>query len=290
VTAPSPWVNYTWNGVDGWLWQGAFFIPKDVDPTTGTAVIFLAPPGGRGSIPGPAAGAGGAPSPPRNVTVNQVAPGGTIPQPVVTIIDPGGPGQPCVWDLTFWVYSGAAGPPVTVALLAAVDLTGHTTAQSGDYLVYEPGGSGVLPYMTFEPALNGGKFWPSVINSTTSANGPQRTLAQISIASRRFDTVAKVSGGALVVGTGPNVQVNLVARLNSPTGIDIGLGVGLAGQNPPPISLWDGPPPGSPSNHGLIPAGTAATIFLQAEQQSGTDSFSTSATTTRFSAVLERIS
>jgi hypothetical protein len=219
------------------------------------------------------------------VFVNQVAPGGTIPNPVVDVVDK----ATGTWDLTFWVYSGATGPTASVALLAAVDLSGSTSAQSGDFLVYEPGGSGVLPFMTFEPALAGGKFYPSVVNSTTSANGAQRTLAQVSVPPQRFAWTPRVSGGAVVVGTGANVQVNLVARLNSTTGVDVGLGVGVAGQYPPPISLWDGGPAGSASGYGVVSAGNGAVVFLQAEQQSGTDSFTTASSTTRFCVEMNRV-
>jgi hypothetical protein len=286
MTAPSPWVEYTWEGIDGWLWQGMIFSPADNDPSgSGTTVLFLAPPGGRGSIPPPAQGPPGAPSPPRNVFVNQVAPGGTIPSPQVDVVDP----ATGVWDLTFWVNSGADGPTASVALLAAVDLSGATGAQLGDFLVYETGSG--IPEMTFNPALAGGKFYPTTVNSTTSGNGPQRTLAQVAVPAQRFAWTPKVSGGAVVVGTGANVQVNLVARLNSTTGDDVGLGIGVAGQYPPPITLWDGGPAGSsPTTYGIVAAGSGATIFLQAEQQSGTDSFTTSASTTRFCVEMNRIS
>lgn len=282
MTAPSPWVEYTWQGQDGWLWQGAFFIPADYDPTTGTAVIFLAPPGGRGSIPPPVAGAPGLPSPPRNVTVNQVAPGGTIPAPVVNIVDPGGPGVAATWDLTFWVYEGATGPAATVALLAAVDLSGASTAQAGDYLVYEPGGNGVLPYMTFGPPLVGGWYYPATINSTTSANGPQRTLCSVNIPAQRVACTLTPEGGTIISPTGPNQQTNLVARLNATSGSDIGVAVGLGGASPEKMTLWPGNPPGSPAGYGVVAANAGATVFLQAEQQSGTDSFTTSAASTRF--------
>jgi len=87
-----------------------------------------------------------------------------------------------------------------------------------------------------------------------------------------------------VTGTGTDVQVDLVARLdNATSGNIIGRGISRAGQYPPPIILTPGPPAGSVDGYDKVLAGNAATIYLRAERQTGTDTFTTSASTTLFS-------
>src|SRR6185312_17245739 len=89
------------------VWDGEVHITNFTDPDTGVVTLTLTPAGGIGSLPALVDGTPGVPSPPRNVTVNEVAAGTTLPAPVVTIVDPGGAGTAAIWDLTFSVHAGA---------------------------------------------------------------------------------------------------------------------------------------------------------------------------------------
>jgi hypothetical protein len=95
-----------------------------------------------------------------------------------------------------------------------------------------------------------------------------------------FDWRPIVSGYCVVTGTGTNVKTDLIARINSIGGNDIGRCPGITSTER--LTLSSGPPAGSADAWDRILAGTTATIYLRVERQSGSDTFTTSNTTTRF--------
>jgi hypothetical protein len=288
------WTNYTWGGLDGWLWSGQIFIPKNYDPSTGGAAIFLAPSQGRASIPPPAQGDPGVPAnAPRNVITNEVAPSVSLPAPTVTIVTPASGSTPAVWDLTFSVHRGNDGSAAAHSLvgsntptdLVGTPLAGYEPLYVADTGLALGGSASGIPGVIWTAPKVGGVYWPATIASTTSADGDPRTLCNsTAIPAYPFAWRPRVSGQTVTTGTGTDVRVDLIARVNNATSGDIvGRGFGQAGQTPPTLVLVSGPPAGSASSFGRIAANAGpTTIYLRAERQSGANSFSTSAATTSF--------
>lgn len=127
-----------------------------------------------------------------------------------------------------------------------------------------------------------GDWWlPASLNNTAPGNSTS-TLGVVSIDPQDTDWRPQVEAQTTVAPTGSNVRVDLIARLNGETdGTDVGRGFGISGANER-ISICSGPPPGSAADYDLVPAGQSATVHLRVERQSGSDTFTTSATTTRY--------
>lgn len=129
----------------------------------------------------------------------------------------------------------------------------------------------------------GGRHLPVTVVNTPAGNS-KYTIATAAIPQGTYDFAYRieVSGQTLITGTGDNVSVNLVARLNDEQGGNIlGIGFGIGGVNDR-LVLSDGPPPNSPDSWDVVPAGAGATVYLRVEQQDGSDTFTTSADTTWF--------
>lgn len=243
------WTDYTWDGIDGRLWDGKVFLSDDYNPETGVAIVFLAPPGGMAAIPAIATGATGAAG----------ATGAT-----------GGTGA-----------TGASG--ATGSLLGAPDIVGSPTA--GYTVVYSAtAGTGSTPAGVWTPPGIGGGYWPASIASTTSADGAQRTLATVTVPSFPFDTRVECSGQSILTGTGPDCTADLIARVSNATSGDIvARKYGLPLTTPRDLTLIPGPVAGAATSLGKITANAGTiSIYLRAERQTGADSFSTSSSTTSF--------
>lgn len=129
----------------------------------------------------------------------------------------------------------------------------------------------------------GDRYVPATISNTPSGN-PAYTLCPVGIPAQDFDWRPHVEGQTIVTGSGSNVRVDVIARLNDATsGNIVGRGFGVSGAGPATVALSSGPPPGSADSYDKVSAGAAATVYLRAERQSGTDTFTTSGSTTTFS-------
>lgn len=129
----------------------------------------------------------------------------------------------------------------------------------------------------------GDEYWPAAINNTPSGN-PAYTLCSRGVPAQDFDWRPEVSGWCVVTGTGADVAVDLICRLDTEaSGNIVGMAYGGAGVNPPVHVLSSGPPTGSADGYNKVLAGNAATIYFRAERRTGTETFTTSNTTTRFS-------
>lgn len=132
----------------------------------------------------------------------------------------------------------------------------------------------------------GDEYWPASILSTPSGNSAY-TLCQVSIPAQPWAWRPQVSGWCVVTGTGADVQVDLIARLNTEgAGNEMGRGRGKIGLNADasPTVLVSGPPSGSTSSYNKIEAGVGPTaIYFRAERQSGSATFTTVGSASRFS-------
>jgi hypothetical protein len=173
------------------------------------------------------------------------------------------------------IHRGPPGTPGT----ATLDVNAYGTPLSGRILIVNPTNDGFL----YQPQLVGDRFIPSAINSAPAGN-PLYTLTTVSVPGQAFDWRPEVSGQCIISKTGfGNVTVDLIARLNdAAAGNIVGRGFGSLDNTQHATVLSSGPPAGSASTYDKVSAGQAATIYLRAERQTGTDTFTTSNSTTKF--------
>lgn len=285
----SPWSEYTWDGVDGWLWDAKAFVSKDYDPETGVCVIFLAPPGGRATVPAIATGPSGPPPTLLTPVVTEIEPGDTMPAWSWEVVTPGSAGVASTLKLHAYSRKGTAGVSGSTVLLSATDLVG--TPAAGYFPAYvvdkglaaggaATGTGGAL----WTPQKVGGVYWPASIANTTSGDGPQRTIAQTaSIPEQPFAWRPRPFAQSIITPTGSDVRVDLIARVgNASTGDIVGRCYGIAAATERQ-TITPGPETGSASTVGQIAAGVGPTVvYLRGERQSGADSFGTAGSTTRF--------
>jgi hypothetical protein len=244
-------------------------IPLDWDPSSNVVLLVAAPTGGVLDYPALAQGDPG-PASTFDTVVNFTALAYTDPtvdSASMTLLSPG------YYQLNLALHTGGPGPTGTNIIHTAGDLVG--TPVSGKIIIVNPTLDGFL-YAT--PKV-GDWFGPATIANTPSGN-PGFTLCTVGLGPFDFDWRPQVSGYTIVTGTGPNVVTDLVARLNSASGNDVGRCPGMTSTER--LILSAGPPTASADTWDRVLAGNAATIYLRAERQSGTDTFTTSATTTRF--------
>jgi hypothetical protein len=178
-----------------------------------------------------------------------------------------------VYQINLTLHKGPTGATgASGTLHGASDLTG--TDAAGKIIVSTVGG---FQYATQKV---GDMYWPATITSVPSGN-PGFTMCPVAVPALDFDWRPHINFGTTIIGTGTNVQVDVIARLNNATtGNIVGRGTSLAGQNPPPITMISGPPAGSADSYNKVLAGNAATIYMRTERQSGTDTYTAAATTT----------
>jgi hypothetical protein len=182
---------------------------------------------------------------------------------------------PNVYELNMSTRKGPPGADGDTVL----DITDFTDPSPGKVIAVDDANTG----FELQAQKVGDSFWPAAIVNTPSGN-PAYTLCSVGIDPQPFDWRPEVSGWCVVTGTGADVAVDLLARLDDAAAGNI---VGQAydrtgGISPPTHVLVDGPPTGSADGYNRVAAGAAATIYLRAERRSGTETFTTSNTTTRF--------
>lgn len=129
----------------------------------------------------------------------------------------------------------------------------------------------------------GKRYWPASVTEAGAGTTSNANITVISILANTvpFDYQIECAGEAIVTAAGSDCRVDLVARLNSITGPVLARGYGMAGTSAR-ITLTDGPDTGTATNTVTVAANAAATIYLRTEKQSGTDTYSTGASPTRF--------
>lgn len=258
-----------------YIFEGLIYMP--VDPTSGAAILQLRPLGGMGvGIPAIERGDDGLPA---NIdtTINftAIAPGDpTADFAYWTRITPPTDTTAGVYRLNLGLHTGEDGADGTTTLtLAGV---GGTSAPKKTVVVNNAG-TGFI----FQSQKVGELLIPASINNTASGLG-NNTIGTVAIISNRFDFDYRVEpvGHTVVTGTGTDVRVDLVARLNTETsGNDIGRCHGIASTER--LHFSGVPTAGSADGYNKVSANAAATIYMRVEQQAGANSFTTSATTTR---------
>ena len=251
-----------------------FRIPLDWDPSSNMFLAVAAPDGGLGGFPALVQGDDGE-TPDLDTAINFTALDFDDPTPDSaswTEISEN------VYRLNLTLHNGPQGDAAAFDLQDADNLTG--TMAAGKMIVVDPAATG-FTYLT--PKV-GDEFWPATISNTPSGNAAY-TLCAVSIPAQDFDWRPEVSGWCVVTGTGPDVQIDLVARLNdAASGNIVGRGRGHAGENTEGFStvLSSGPPAGAAGSYNRVAAGAAAVVYLRAERQSGANTFTTTDAATQF--------
>lgn len=252
-----------------------FRIPLDWDPDSNMFFAVCAPDGGLGSFPALVKGDNGD-TPDIDTAIDFVAlePGDATPDYAAFTETSAN-----VYKMALGLHKGLKGDD------------GDTIIDVDDY------GTPVSKYMLriksdlsgFEIAAQrvGDSFWPATIANTPSGNSAY-TLCSVAIPAQPFDWRPHIEGQCIITGTGTDVAVDLIARLN----VEASGNIVARAFNSPELSavshihptqvLSSGPPAGSADAYNKVLAGNAATIYFRAERQSGGETFTTSNATTRF--------
>jgi hypothetical protein len=260
--------------IDGVLYYiisaAQFRLPVVFDPTAQQFIAFAVPGGGVGGMTAIAQGApGDSPTIDSAVVLTELASTDSTPASAsFSEISPG------VYQLTAAFHAGAKGDTGTSTL----DPTTYGTPVAKQILIV----NGTLDGFLYQTQRVGERIVPATIASTPSGNA-NYTLCSVTVGPYDFDWRPRARGGCVITGTGTDVAVDLVARLNGETGGNIiARALGLPGQNPPPHVLLDCPPAASASTFDKVSAGSTATVHLRAERQSGTETYTTDNTRTLF--------
>lgn len=264
---------------DGQWYQfdGEILIP--VDPTAGSAVIYLRPNGGIGQgIPAVEKGDPGLP-PDIDTAIAYTPLAHNDPTPASaswTVLTPPTDTTAGTYKLNLAVHEGSPGTPGSTTL---------TTGAIGGTAAYKkiPQINAAADGFEYTSQKVGSRHYPASINNTAAGNS-NSTLAVVSIAAGTydFDYRVEVEAQTIVTATGANCSVDLVARLNGETGgNDIGRCYGIGGTKDRLI-IAGGYQAGNADGWDRVAAGAGCTVHLRTEQQAGSDTYSTSSTTTRF--------
>lgn len=252
-----------------YVFDGEILIP--VDPSTGAAVLMLRPQGGMSvGIPAIEQGEPGDP-PTLNTAINFTA---------LEYNDPTADSaswtetSPDTYTLNLSLHKGSPGADGDTVL----DPDDFGGGLAGQILVVNDTVDG----FQLEAQKVGDRYIPASISNTPAGNATY-TVCSVGVEAQPFDWRPIVSGQCIITGTGADVRVDLIARLNNASaGNIVGRGFGQAGVNPPPHILSFGPPAGSADSYDIVYAGESAVIYLRAERQTGAETFTTSSSTTWF--------
>ena len=259
-----------------WDFQAKFAYPFDPD-----APVFLlaAPPGGAGVANAPflIKGDSGLPAlidADINLTeleYDDPTPGSAT----FTELTPGSDVASQISRLNLVIHKGAPGVDGTSTL----DPTDYGTPVAKRILVVNSGANG----FEYSPQRIGGRYWPTAINEAGAGTTAGYTQATIAIGANTipYDWQPRVFGTAIVTGSGSDVRVDVVARLNASNGAVVGRGYGIGGVTDR-LALISGPDTNASSASVTVTANTAATIYFRTEKQGGTDTYSTGASPSRF--------
>jgi len=266
------------DGVTWYVWdfRAKFAYPFDPD-----APVFLlaAPPGGVGIANAPFLVKGDAGQPAViDPTVDYTVLTYDDPTPdsaQFVELSPATETTPQISQLQIVIHSGAPGEDGTMVL----DASDYGTPISKYLLALNATADG----FEYTPQRVGGRYWPTAVSEAGAGTTAGQTLATIAIPSNTypFPIQIQVSGTTVITGSGADVKVDLVARLNSTTGTVLGRCSGVGGTTDR-LVLADGPDTNASSASVTVAANTAATIYLRTEKQAGADTYQTGAAPSRF--------
>lgn len=252
------------------LFDGQVRVTNGQNVDTGVAYLILTPSGGVGTLPFFATGDPGLPPVFDSITVEEVDPGDPLPSPnpVVTLVSPGGSGSASHYTLKFYIHKGAEGEAGTFTFAGADDLAASPSLGAGTdgyILVYDHDETEWVP--TAQKV--GDLYVPGSITSKASNNTSTHAICSISVPAQPFDWRPVCFGQSIITGSS-DTRVDLVARLdNATTGDVVGYSYGVVGATPPPNILIPASPAGSsvPGSYGKVDAGNAGIIYFRAEQK-----------------------
>ena len=263
----------TIDGEEFWQWKTVLRIPKNWTPESGV-FIAVAPPGGIANFPAAAKGDNGFPPEFRNIDVTELAADDPTPMSAAfSVVSPGTSTTAPVYDLELTLRRGTAGESGTMSILGADDLDSYNIADGCIFAVKSLGGGSWGVEFVAQKA--GNTYWPTAVTVLSNATG-SNALASVTIPSHSFPWRPVCHGQQELSPDGPDVQVDLVARLNATNGPVVARGFGLAGGARQILALAAAPPVNSTGGFGQVAAGTSQVIYFRAEQVgSGTDTYDT---------------
>lgn len=277
-----PYSTVTIDGQE--FWRVYTLVPKENDPDRGSFIFFAKPLDGVSGIAGLVKGDPGKHTEfDTAVDFTVLEPNDPTPDSVQVVeLVPGSDTVSQKVQLEVKLHKGEKGDDgVSVLDLESVE----GTAAAGAIPVV----NNAVDAFTYATQRVGDRYIPASINSVASGNA-NFTLCAVTIPSQPWDWRPSVTGQCTVVGTGTNVAVDLVARLNTETtGNIVGRCFGEAGQNPAPMALVSGPPAGSASGYDKVSAGDIAVIYFRTERRTGSDTYTASSTTMSFCVRVEPV-
>lgn len=259
-----------------YIFDGQILLP--VDASTGAPILMLRPQGGMGqAIPAIEKGDPGVHAQ-IDPVINYTPLEYDDPTPDAmswTVITPPTSTTPGVYKLNSTIRKGEKGDDGGTTL----DPTDYGTPTYKKMLVVNSATTG----FELQSQKVSDRRIPATLNNTASGN-PNSTLGVIAINTGEydFDWRPRVRAYTIVNGEAADVRVDLIARLNGETGGNIvGRCTGIAQTDR--LILTAGPPAGSADTFDKVAANAAATIHLRCERQSGSVTYTTSASTTLFS-------
>lgn len=273
-----PYSTIVIDGVEYWEVDVKARIAKESDPDAEVLILVATPQGGAANL-GPLVKGD-----PGKHTIIDSAINLTALEPddasadsaSFTITTPGSDTVSQVVKLNLALHKGVPGDDGTTAIdLDSID--GDRAV--GKTIVVNPENDG----FAYAPPPVGGMHWPATINAATNATAGV-LLGTITVASNTYlrDWRPRINASCIITGSTADVQVDLVARLGAEDGPVIGRGYGVNG-TADKLVVTSGPDAGASTNVNKVTAGATATIYLRAEKQSGTATYSTAVGTTRFS-------
>lgn len=275
-----PYPTVTIGGTEYWEVDVKARVAKESDPNSRVFFFFATPAGGAANLGPLVKGdpgkhtefqtavdftslAYGDPTP-ASASIVEVTPGGDTVSQVVKLalaLHEGPPGEPGDTVLDPEDYSETPVYGQQLAVNSATDAFELITPKVGEF------------------------YWPAVVNNTPSGNA-NYTLGSVSTPAFGFDCRIIPFGYTIITGTGANVAVDFIARLNGETaGNIIGRCPGLAGATDR-LTMVPGPVAGADNGINRVLAGNTSTTYFRVERQSGSDTYTTSATTTRFGVMM----
>jgi hypothetical protein len=247
-----------------------FRIPLDWDPSSNMFFAVAAPDGGLGNFPALVKGDQGD-SVDLDTSVVYTALAWNDPTPEFASLTELSPG---LFQLHLGVRNGAPGANGTSTLNPAT----YGTPVFKKILRVNAAANG----FEYQTQKVGDRFYPAILTSAPSGN-PSWTMGVVGLGPFDFDWRPECFGDAVIVGTGPDVGVNIVARLNGETGGNIvARGRGLPGINPAPHTMIPFIPAGSLDTYDKVLAGATATVHFRVERITGNDTYTASNTDMSF--------
>lgn len=183
--------------------------------------------------------------------------------------------SPGVYQYNTTQRRGPQGPPGANTIIGSTDLAG--TPFAGRHIAVNATADGAV----FVSEKVGDWYIPSAtgVYDTPSGN-PTFTLTTVAVPAQPNDWRPTVEASTIVTAAGgTDVVTDLVARLNTTGGNEVGRCFGMAPTER--LILTPGPPAGSPDGWDRVAAGVPANVLVRVERRTGTNTMTTSKDTTR---------